>query len=155
MEELNIIVCGVGGQGNVLIEQLIGLSAIKEGLHARAADTFGASQRGGSVVSHLRLGENISSSMIPQKSAHIVLGLEPCETLRAAREFICEGGLVVFNTFPVLPVKVKTGDAGYPTFKTILGLLQQLTRNIVHLNATALASEKGPREVLILLCLEY
>jgi indolepyruvate ferredoxin oxidoreductase beta subunit len=143
MEELNIIISGVGGQGNVLLEQLIGLGAIKEGHRVRAADTYGASQRGGSVVSHLRLGQEISSSLIPKGRAHVVVGLEPCETLRAAREFICKNGLIVFNSSPVLPVKVKTGEASYPPLKIIMSLLQQSTRNIVHLDATALAKEKG------------
>ena len=145
-----MIIAGVGGQGNVLLEELIGVSAVKEGLEARGADTFGASQRGGSVVTHLRLGEGINFCLVPQKTAHIVVGLEPCETLRAASEFIREHGLIVYNTSPILPVSAKTGATSYPSPEVITGLMGKLTKNIVCLDATALCKEKGsPRSINI------
>jgi indolepyruvate ferredoxin oxidoreductase beta subunit len=150
MKKLNIIIAGVGGQGNVLLEEIIGVSAMKEGYEVRGADTFGASQRGGSVVSHLRLGEDIDLCLVPEKTAHIVVGLEPCEALRAARELIRENGLLVYNTSPILPVPVKTGAATYPSPGVITGLMRKLTRNIVCLDATALCKEKGsPRSINI------
>ena len=66
MKELNIIICGVGGQGNVLLEKIIGTCAIEVGLRVTASDTFGAAQRGGSVLSQIRLGNEVRSSLIPQ-----------------------------------------------------------------------------------------
>ena len=143
MKELNIIISGVGGQGNILLEQIIGQAAMGEGYQVRAADTFGAAQRGGSVLSHLRLGHEISSCLIPWGGSHIVLGLEPSEALSAAAKFLRPDGLVVVNTAPVLPAKVKTGEMAYPSFDVISDLLKKLTKNIIHLDATALARENG------------
>ncbi|UCD77357.1 MAG: indolepyruvate oxidoreductase subunit beta [Desulfobacterales bacterium] len=137
--QLNILICGVGGQGNVLLEKVLGLSAIHEGQKVRAADTFGASQRGGSVLSHIRLGSGVSSSLVPRGDCDILLGLEPVETLRAAVPFLSEDGLLIFNTAPVPPAKVKAGEVGYPATANIIELLGQLTPNLVDLDATALA----------------
>ena len=141
LKELNTIICGVGGQGNILIERIIGISAIKEGYPVRASDTFGAAQRGGSVLSHIRLGTEINSSLIPQGKCHIVLGLEPIEALRIAVDFLCPNGLVILNVSPVLPASVKVGDLAYPSISDILELLKRVTKNVVELNATALAKK--------------
>lgn len=146
MSEINIIISGVGGQGNVLLERVIGMSAIKEGYTVRAADTFGASQRGGSVLSHLRIGSEISSSLIPQGRCHIVLGLEPGEALNTATKFISKNGLVIVNTFPIFPAKVKVGERTYPPIEMILMLLRELTPNVIELDATALARQTTGNE---------
>jgi len=145
---LNIIICGVGGQGNVLIEQIIGQSAIAEGYQVRAADTFGAAQRGGSVMSHLRIGHEGSSCLIPAGGCDIILGLEPSEAVRAASTFLIEDGLIIVNTCPILPPKVKMGELSYPSFEVMLDLLRQLTRNIVHLDATSLAKENATERAM-------
>ena len=147
LKELNIIICGVGGQGNILIERIIGISAIKEGCPVRAADTFGAAQRGGSVSSHIRLGKEVNSSLIPQGKCHIVLGLEPIETLRTAADFLCLNGLVILNVSPVFPASVKVDDAlAYPSLNSILRLLKRVTKNVVELDATVLAKKTAGSE---------
>lgn len=148
MEVLNIIICGVGGQGNVLLEQIIGQSAMEEGYQVRAADTFGATQRGGSVLSHLRLGHEVNSCLIPWGRCDIILGLEPSEAVRTASTFLIENGLVVVNTSPVLPPKVKSGEQNYPSFEIMLSLLRQLTQNIIHLDATTLAKENATERAM-------
>ena len=154
MKEINILISGVGGQGNVLLERIIGMSAINEGYSIRAADTFGAAQRGGSVLSHLRMGSEVSSSMVPQGRCHILLGLEPGEALNTAVKFLCKNGLVIVNTFPIFPAKVKVGEWTYPPVEKILILLKELTSNVIALDATALArqttgSEKAMNIVLL------
>jgi len=141
MKEINIIISGVGGQGNVLLERVIGMSAIKEGYPVRAADTFGASQRGGSVLSHLRLGSEVRSSLIPQGRSHIILGLEPGEALGAAIKFLSTNGLIIVNMYPTLPAKVKVGEWIYPSAEKISKLLSKLTPNMIKLDATALARQ--------------
>jgi len=141
LRELNIIICGVGGQGNMLLERIIGISAIKENIPVRAADTFGAAQRGGSVLSHLRLGSEVSSSLIPRGKCHIILGLEPGDTLNTSINFLCEDGIVVVNRTPVMPAKVKVGEWTYPPVEEILTLLRSVTRNVVELNASQLAKQ--------------
>lgn len=141
MKEINILISGVGGQGNILLERIIGMSAIKEGYSVKAADTFGASQRGGSVLSHLRLGPVINSSLVSQGKGHIILGLEPGEALSTASKFLCENGLVITNTSRILPVQVKVGDRAYPPVEEILRLLRKLTPNVIELDATLLARQ--------------
>jgi indolepyruvate ferredoxin oxidoreductase beta subunit len=141
MKQINILISGVGGQGNVLLERIIGMSAIKEGYSVKAADTFGASQRGGSVLSHLRLGATINSSLVSQGKGHIILGMEPGEALSAASKFLCKNGLVIVNISPILPAKVKVGDSAYPPVEKILMLLKKLTPNVIELDATLLARQ--------------
>ena len=141
MKEVNILISGVGGQGNVLLERIIGMSAIREGYSVKAADTFGASQRGGSVLSHLRMGSEVHSSLVPQGRCHILLGLEPGEALNTATKFLSKNGLVIVNTFPIFPPKVKVGEKNYPTVEKILVLLKQLTPNVIELDATSLAKQ--------------
>jgi len=141
MRELNILICGVGGQGNVLLERVLGNSAMKEGYLVRGADTFGAAQRGGSVLSHIRIGSEVSSSLVPQGRCDIILGLEPGEALSTAVNFLRKDGLVIVNVCPILPAKVKVGDLTYPSIQTILGLLKKLTQNVIVLDATTLAKE--------------
>lgn len=146
MKELNIIICGVGGQGNLLLERILGHSAIKGGYQVRSADTFGAAQRGGSVLSHVRLGSEVSSSLVPQGRCHIILGLEPGEALDTAAKFLLKDGLVIVNTVPILPARVKAGELTYPSLERILGLLKELTQNVIDLDATTLARKKAGSE---------
>ena len=78
----NVLVCGVGGQGTVLASRLIALAAMEKGMEARGAETIGMAQRGGSVVSHVRIGEEIHSPLIPYKAADVIIGFEPAEAVR-------------------------------------------------------------------------
>jgi indolepyruvate ferredoxin oxidoreductase beta subunit len=146
MKEVNILISGVGGQGNVLLERIIGISAIKEGHPVRAADTFGAAQRGGSVLSHLRMGSEVHSSLVPQGRCHILLGLEPGEALNTAIKFLSKNALVIVNTFSIFPPKVKVGEWSYPPAEKILILLRELTSNVIELDATALARQATGNE---------
>lgn len=141
MRELNIVIAGVGGQGSLLIEKIIGNSVIRHGYLVRASDTFGIAQRGGSVSSYLRIGSEVSSGLIPQGRGDIVLGLEPREALDAAARFLRRDGLIIVNTAPILPAKVKIGQFAYPPLKVILELAKELTKNVIDLDATALATQ--------------
>jgi len=82
-EAYNLIITGVGGQGNVLSSQLIGQAFVSKGYYATIGETYGASQRGGSVMSHIRISsEKQLSPLIPKGMADIVVALEPLEALR-------------------------------------------------------------------------
>ena len=78
----NIILCGVGGQGTILASKLISTAAMEKNIPVMSAETIGMAQRGGSVFSHLRMGEEIYSPMIARGTADIILGFEPGETVR-------------------------------------------------------------------------
>ncbi|MEW5724927.1 MAG: indolepyruvate oxidoreductase subunit beta [Thermodesulfobacteriota bacterium] len=134
-----MLICGVGGQGNLLLERIIGLSAVRAGLPVKAADTFGAAQRGGSVLSHLRIGTEVVSSLVAQRSCHLLVGLEPGEALKVAEEYLAPEGLGIVNTAPILPARVKAGLNTYPAVAEIMAALERVAGRIVSLEATALA----------------
>jgi indolepyruvate ferredoxin oxidoreductase beta subunit len=78
---LNVIITGVGGQGNVLASQIVGKAAVHRDFNVTIGETFGLSQRGGPVMSHIRLSRDSSyGPLIPPHMAHIIIGLEPLET---------------------------------------------------------------------------
>ena len=78
----NIVLCGVGGQGTVLASKLIAAAAMKKGLSVMSAETIGMAQRGGSVFSHVRIGDDVCSPMIARGSADLIVGFEPGEAVR-------------------------------------------------------------------------
>lgn len=138
----DLLITGVGGQGAILASDIIGKAAVASGLSIRAAETHGMAQRGGSVINHIRIGEEFGS-MIPKKSADLILALEPMEALRYA-DFLRDGGVVVVNTEPVIPVTVTSGMAKYPEVSKIL---EALTRKytVKAFNADKLAKDAGNR----------
>ncbi|MDR3085714.1 MAG: indolepyruvate oxidoreductase subunit beta [Christensenellaceae bacterium] len=92
---LNLLIAGVGGQGTVLSARLLGLAALEKGLKVRGSETIGMAQRGGSVVSHLRLGEGAHSPLIPLGEADLILAFEPAEALRALPFLRADGRMLV------------------------------------------------------------
>ena len=90
----NCMIAGVGGQGTVLGSKLIAAAAMKSGYDVRTTETIGMAQRGGSVVSHVRIGENIFSPLIPPGKARILIAFEPAEAVRQL-PFLDEQGLLV------------------------------------------------------------
>jgi indolepyruvate ferredoxin oxidoreductase beta subunit len=88
---LNCLLAGVGGQGTVLLSRLIGGAALNRGLEVRGSETIGMAQRGGSVASHLRMGEIIASPLIPPGKADVIMAFELAEAVRAL-PFLAPGG---------------------------------------------------------------
>jgi indolepyruvate ferredoxin oxidoreductase beta subunit len=143
-DPLNIIITGVGGQGNVLLSQLAGKALVRNGYHATIGETYGASQRGGAVMSHLRVSrEKQYGPLIAQGQADVVLGLEPLETMRVLAQYGNPDVIVVSNSRPIFPPAVSSGDAAYPTPEQIGGALKQLSRKAWLVNATDIALEMG------------
>lgn len=141
-KKLDLLITGVGGQGAILASDIIGKAAVISGLPIRAAETHGMAQRGGSVVNHIRLGTDLGS-MIPKKSADIMLALEPMEAVRYL-DFLKDGGVIIVNTQPIVPVTVTSGLAKYPDVQEILDTLSE--KYIVKaFNADELAYEAGSR----------
>ena len=108
----SILVCGVGGQGTLLASKLIAQAAMAKGWQARSAETIGMAQRGGSVVSHVRIGDEIFSPMIPLDGADVILGFEPGEAMRAL-PYLKQGGTVVVSPKAVQPVTASLGASKY------------------------------------------
>ncbi len=143
-DPLNIIITGVGGQGNVLLSQLVGKALVRNGYHATIGETYGASQRGGAVMSHLRVSrEKQYGPLIAQGQADVVLGLEPLETMRVLAQYGNPDVIVVSNSRPIFPPAVSSGEAAYPTPEQIGGALKQLSRKAWLVDATDIALEMG------------
>ena len=141
--QCNLLVAGVGGQGSVLIGNILGNAAIEEDLEVWVGETFGMSQRGGSVVSHVRIGLDIISPITPEGSGHVILGLEPLETLRVACKFLKQGGDVILNPRPLLPGDVISGLAAYPSPDRMMASLKKIAGRVVEIPAAKLAEASG------------
>ncbi len=108
----DILICGVGGQGTVLASKIIAASAMVEGNTVHSAETIGMAQRGGPVTSHVRIGDEAYSPLIPHGKADIILGFEPAEVVRNI-DYLAEDGLAVVNTSAVAPVVESLLETGY------------------------------------------
>ena len=110
----NILLCGVGGQGTVLASKLIAEAAMRRGFAVRTAETIGMAQRGGCVASHVRIGHEIHSPLIPNASADLINGFEPAEAIRAL-PYLKKDGAVVASRKRIQPVTAALGGkAGDP-----------------------------------------
>lgn len=107
----NILICGVGGQGTVLASKIIAASAMIEGSAVHSAETIGMAQRGGSVTSHVRIGEAYSP-LIPGGTADMILAFEPAEAVRNL-SYLKKGAVVIVNSVPVKPVTESLMNTGY------------------------------------------
>src|SRR5208283_1881369 len=117
----NVIVTGVGGQGNVLASQLIGAVLVDLGHKVTIGETYGASQRGGSVMSHVRISKNHQyGPLIPPGSADLIIALEPSEAARVLAQFGNPSTVSVVNRRPVHPIDVISGQIAYPAIDALL-----------------------------------
>lgn len=98
----NILICGVGGQGTVLAAKVLSQAAISGGQHVLSAETIGMAQRGGSVTSHVRIGDDIFSPLIPKGTADIIIAFEAAEAVRNI-SYLKKDGLVIVNKKIVQP----------------------------------------------------
>jgi indolepyruvate ferredoxin oxidoreductase beta subunit len=139
-EPFNVIIAGVGGQGNVLLSGFVGAALLNEGFMVSVADTFGVSQRGGSVQSHIKISRNtLYSSVTLEGKANVILGMEPVETLRALEEFGNPHVFVVVNPRPVYP----TGGVTYPDLDEVKRAIVKLSSTTRFVDATEEALEMG------------
>jgi indolepyruvate ferredoxin oxidoreductase, beta subunit len=140
----NIIITGVGGQGNVLASRVMGNMLMEKGLHITIGETFGASQRGGSVMSHLRVSAAADvSPQIPRGRAHLVVSLEPTEALRVLKDYGNAQVLVLCNMRPIHAIGVISGEAQYPAAAELKKWIGDLSRNAWYVNATEAAMAMG------------
>lgn len=108
----SFILAGVGGQGIVLASRIIAEAYLEQGQFVRTAETIGMSQRGGSVVSHVRTGEDIHSPQIPKGSADALIGFEPGEAVRCL-PYLKPGGTAVVADRVIVPVTASLGGTPY------------------------------------------
>ena len=142
MKEFNIVVAGVGGQGIVLAAEILGTAALKEGLNVRVSEIHGMAQRGGSVISNIRIGEKVLAPTVLEGNADVLLGFEPLETVRNLK-YTSEKTLILMNNEPIPPSGLTTKMMNYPSLDDITEKIHGFTKNVVIVDAAKLAEEAG------------
>jgi indolepyruvate ferredoxin oxidoreductase beta subunit len=138
---------GVGGQGLMLVSNILGLTCAEFGLNIRTAETHGLAQRSGAIYTHIRIGDKVFSPLIPYGEADVLLGMETIETLRYI-EFLKPNGTIILNNYLWYPVqstfeRVKNHKTSYVSFEVILAQLKKVTLDIHVVNALELANQAG------------
>ncbi len=136
----DILICGVGGQGTVLASKLIAAAAMNCGNTVHSAETIGMAQRGGSVTSHVRIGDTAFSPLIPKGTADILLAFEPAEAVRNL-SYLKKDGVVIVNSNPVKPTTESLNDTGYDGTELLAYLKTKCTCLVI--DAEALCAPFG------------
>lgn len=147
----NIVLCGVGGQGTVLASKLIASAAMKKDIPVMSAETIGMAQRGGSVFSHIRMGDGLYTPMIAKGSADIIIGFEPGETVRVL-PYLKVDGQVIVSRRTIMPVTATLSDTPYDGGEMI-AYLKAHTQKLLVVDAEQACREIGSARVLNLLLL--
>lgn len=141
-KSVDIIIAGVGGQGVILATEILGDAAIRAGLEVIIGEIRGMAQRGGSVISHVRMGHGLYSPTIVEGSADVILGFEPLETLRALK-FANQDTMIIMNSKPITPITVSSGAYRYPPFEEVVKQCRNFTPHVTILDAFGIAEEAG------------
>ncbi len=140
MKTFNILLAGVGGQGVLLASRILSEAALTRGLDIKQSEVHGMSQRGGSVVSHVRIGEQVHSPIVPEGECDLLVGFEPLEGLRMAHQ-VKPDGVILYSTDRINPSTVSAGFATYP--EDVLEQYNRFAAKKVAVNAGKLAGEAG------------
>lgn len=111
--KFDLVIVGVGGQGTLLASKILGRLALKQGCGVKVSEVHGMSQRGGSVITHVRVGDRVHSPIVAPGEADYLLSFEQLEAARAA-SFLRPEGVAIVNTQCILPMPVITGAVSYP-----------------------------------------
>ena len=142
IKEFNVLITGVGGQGVILMSELLGKSAVADGLRVKGSEILGMAVRGGSVTSAIRIGDEVYGPLIPTGKCHTLIGMEPSEALRNIA-YISKSSLVLLNTAVTIPFTVSVGESKYPSLKEVLEKLNKASDRIIQLNAAQIAEQAG------------
>jgi indolepyruvate ferredoxin oxidoreductase, beta subunit len=133
----SIIITGVGGQGNVLASRVLGSMFVNRGFKVTIGETFNASQRGGTVMSHLRISERATwSPQIPRSRADLICSLEPVEAIRVLAAYGNPGIRFLSNIRPIYPVSVIKGEEAYPALPDLEEAARSLIPGAIFIDAT-------------------
>ena len=136
----NILIVGVGGQGTLLASKIMGKCFLDQGYDVKVSEVHGMSQRGGSVVTYVRYGDKVWSSVIEKGEADIIISFEQLESARWL-SYLKPGGVLISNTQQIDPMPVIMGQAEYP--EDVLGKIRALGVNVVDVPAAELAIQAG------------
>ena len=136
----NVLIAGVGGQGVLLVSEILSLACMKSGQDVKKSEVHGMAQRGGSVISHVRFGRKVQSPLIERGSAHVLLALEELEALRWSG-LLAPDGVIIMSTQRISPLPVAVGLQQYP--RDIAARLKGHAGRLVTIDAMGLARQAG------------
>ena len=142
----NIIICGVGGQGTVLAAKVISQAAIANGERVLSAETIGMAQRGGSVVSHVRIGGDVYSPLVSQGQADVLIAFEAAEAVRNI-SYLRQGGTVIVNKKVVQPVTASLSGKAFDEGEMI-AYLEKVAAKVVAVDTDEACKELGSSKVV-------
>lgn len=140
MSDLNIMIVGVGGQGTLMASRLLGNVAMQLGYDVKVSEVHGMSQRGGSVVTYVKMGDKVYSPIIEKGEADIILAFEKLEALRWI-DYLKQGGALILNDQQIDPMPVITGKAKYP--QSIIERFENGGIRLFTVNGLEIAEECG------------
>jgi len=147
----NVLICGVGGQGTVLAAKVLSQAALSKGKDVLSAETIGMAQRGGSVTSHVRIGKNAYSPLIPTGAADIIIAFEAAEAVRNIA-FLKKGGTVVVNKRIVQPTTASLLGKSFDA-KEMLDYLEAIKANVICLDAEKISASLGSSKAVNMILL--
>ena len=151
MKKFDLLVTGVGGQGVILASNIIGEVALAAGYDVKKTDTLGMAQRGGSVVSHVRLGRGVYSPLIKADEVDIMVAFEKLEAARWSH-YLRPGAVAIVNNHAQFPLSVNLEDERYPDDGEIVGILRRSTERIYLIDGTSRVEALGnPRTLNVFL----
>jgi len=142
VKKIDLLVTGVGGQGVILASDIISEAALAAGYDVKKTDTLGMAQRGGSVISHVRIAPRVWSPLIKEGEADILLALEKLEAARW-NYYLRPGGVAIINNQAIPPLSISRGKDRYPTDEEITSIIKQRTDRIYLVEGTRRAEELG------------
>ena len=137
---LNILICGVGGQGTLFTSRVLGEYAAIVGLDCKLSEVHGMAQRGGSVVTHVKIGDKVNSPIVEAGSADVLMAFEELEGLRMVH-YVKPGGKMLLNTQQINPLPVILGAAKYP--EKVVETLKERNLSLYTLDALELSKISG------------
>ncbi len=140
MRDINTLMVGVGGQGVVLASDALAELGMSKGYDTKKSDSLGMSQRGGSVVSHIRWGKHVFSPMAKKGDVDFLLGFEQLEAARWT-SYLKPGGIAIVADVVIVPVSAIRSATPYPNWNEIKGILTQYTDEIYLIPATRICQE--------------
>jgi indolepyruvate ferredoxin oxidoreductase beta subunit len=152
MNKQDIFMVGVGGQGIVLASDILGQVALTAGYDVKKTDTLGMAQRGGSVVSHVRIAQQVHAPLIQEGEADMLVAFEKLEAARWGY-FLKPGGLAIVNNHAMPPLSVSLGVACYPSDEEVKDILKRCTDKICFINGTSQAKGLGDIRTINMLML--
>lgn len=140
METRSIMIVGVGGQGSLLASRLLGNVLLAKGFDVKVSEVHGMSQRGGSVVTYVRYGDEVCSPIIEKGEADVIISFELLETARWL-PYLKKGGKLITSTQQLDPMPVITGAAQYP--EDIAAKIKTMGIQVTAVDALGLAEQAG------------